>query len=123
MSSETAWSEVLEDGIRALGSGDTVRAGALFQRLETAAGSYEGERAKSLSSVWGPFIRLLDRRGYFVDTPEETRVSLDEIRAMGPGFDLYDLARFLSRCDAALAAHLQAPSSRAFPELKPFAAL
>lgn len=42
------------------------------------------------------FARLLERRGYFVRTPQELTGSLREILAMGAGFDLFDLARALS---------------------------
>ena len=101
-------------------SGDAVRAKDLFERLERAAGSYVCDEGKLLSSAWEPFIYLLGRRGYFVRHLAEARVALVEILAMGPGFDLYDLATSLSRCDVSLAAHLHASSSRVFPELKPF---
>jgi hypothetical protein len=114
------WSLLMDEAVSALTAGDTVRAKDLFDRLGKAAGSYRGDAGKSLSSAWEPFIYLLVRRGYFVGCLEETRASLDEILAMGAGFDLYDLAASLSRCDTVLAAHLRAPSSRVFPELKPF---
>lgn len=114
------WSDVLEEAIRAMASTDAVRAEELFRRLEGSAGSYVGYQARSLSSAWEPFLQLLKRRGYFVNHPAETRTSLEEIRAMGPGFDLYDLALSLSRCDAALASHLNTPASKVFPELHPF---
>jgi len=117
-----SWSELLEDAIVAMSSGDAVRAKHTFDELETAAGSYGGTRAKSLSSAWEPFIGLLGRRGYFVGSLTEVRFALEEIESMGSGFDLYDLAASLSRCDSALAAHLNSPSARLFPELAAFTA-
>ena len=117
-----SWTDLLQDAVSALTSGDVVHATRLFNDLEQAAGSGGGAEAKSLSSAWEPFVCLLGRRGYFVGHPEETRNSLDEILGMGPGFDLYDLAASLARCDAALAVHVGAPSARLFHELTPFLA-
>jgi len=38
------------------------------------------------------FVALMGRRGYFVSTPRELAASLEEIREVGEGFDLFDLA-------------------------------
>ncbi|RPH50563.1 MAG: hypothetical protein EHM91_01930 [Planctomycetota bacterium] len=114
------WSELLEAAILAMTSGDPVRATHTLDALEAAAGSYAGTPASPLSSAWEPFLSLLKRRGYFVGDLAETRGALEEIHEMGQGFDLYDLAAALSRCDTALAAHLNSPSARAFPELVAF---
>jgi hypothetical protein len=115
------WSELLAEGTRLVAAGETTGARAVFDQLEAAAGSYSRDEAPSLSGVWEPFLFLLGRRGYFVSGPAETRHALREILEMGPGFDLYDLAAAVARCDRALARQLDAPSSRAFPELRPFA--
>ena len=115
-----SWSELLDDAILAMMAGEAFLAKRTFDELERAATSYVGERAKSLSSAWEPFLSLLGRRGYFVKDLTETRCALEEIEAMGEGFDLYDLAASLSRCDTALAVHLNAPSARMFPELQRF---
>ena len=117
---ETRWPDLLGEAIRLLASGEVVRARVLFDQLRSAADTYESGDRCVLSSVWEPFLYLLGRRGYFVSGPAETRNTLHEILEMGPGFDLYDLAAAVARCDRALARHLNAPSSRAFPELKPF---
>jgi len=114
-----SWSELLNAGVVALSAGDAVLAKRTFDELPTASGSY-GPGSVSLSSAWDPFVALLGRRGYFVGDLTETRNALEEIEAVGEGFDLYDLAASLSRCDTALAAHLKAPSARIFPELKRF---
>jgi hypothetical protein len=115
------WSVLLGEATRMLASGEAGRAKLLFDQLCAAAGTYERGDGASLSSVWEPFLYLLERRGYFVSGPAETRHALREILEMGPGFDLYDLAAAVARCDHALARHLNAPTSRAFPELKSFA--
>ena len=114
------WSALLGEAIRMLASGEAGRAKLLFDQLGEAAGTYDRGDAASLSSIWEPFLYLLERRGYFVSGPAETRHALREILEMGPGFDLYDLAAAVARCDRALARHLDAPTSRAFPELKSF---
>jgi hypothetical protein len=114
------WPELLGEAIRLLQGGDVGRARVHFDQLRGAATSYEGGTRTSLSSVWEPFLYLLGRRGYFVSGPAETRNALQEILEMGPGFDLYDLAAAVARCDRALARHLNAPASRVFPELKSF---
>ena len=116
----TRWPDLLGEAIRLLSSGEAGRARILFDQLRSAADTYESGDRCSLSSVWEPFLYLLRRRGYFVSCPAETRNSLHEILEMGPGFDLYDLAAAVAHCDRALARRLNAPSSRAFPELTPF---
>jgi hypothetical protein len=115
-----SWSDLLDDAIRAMTSGEAFLAKRAFDELERAARFYVAEKAKSLGSAWEPFIALLGRRGYFVGNVAEMRNALGEIEAMGDGFDLYDLAASLSRCDTALAVHLHAPTARIFPELARF---
>jgi hypothetical protein len=115
------WSDLLGEAARLVASGEISGAKGAFDRLEAATPSYRVDGVVSLSSVWEPFIRLLERRGYFVSGPAETRNTLQEILEMGTGFDLYDLASAVARCDRALAHHLNAPLSRVFPELRPFA--
>jgi len=117
---EHRWPDLLGEATRMLASGEAGRARVLFDQLRGAAGTYERGDGASLISVWEPFLYLLGRRGYFVSGPAETRHALQEILEMGPGFDLYDLAAAVARCDRALAGHLNAPTSRAFPELKSF---
>jgi len=115
-----SWSELLDDAILAMRAGEAFLAKRTFDELESAARTYVASKAISLGSAWDPFLSLLGRRGYFVADFEETRGALEEIEAMGEGFDLYDLAASLSRCDSALAAHLNAPAARIFPELQRF---
>ncbi len=115
------WCDLLGEATRLVASGEISGARSAFDRLEASSSSYAVDEGASLSSVWEPFLRLLHRRGYFVSDPAETRRALQEILEMGTGFDLYDLAAAVARCDRALARHLNAPLSRIFPELRPFA--
>ena len=66
------------------------------------------------------FRALLKRRGYFVESPSELRESLDDIRAVGEGFDLYELARALAELDTIVSECLKIAPARVMPELKPF---
>jgi len=80
-----------------------------------------GVNGVNLSGMWNSFKRLLHRRGYFVATPAQVAASLDEIAAVGEGFDLYDLARSLAHYDAARMECRGLTDHRALPELKRFA--
>jgi hypothetical protein len=120
MKMDCCWPDLLGEATRMLIAGEAGRARVVFDQLRGAAGTYDPRDDASLSSVWEPFLRLLGRRGYFVSGPAETRHALQEILEMGPGFDLYDLAAAVAGCDRALARHLDAPLSRAFPELNSF---
>jgi hypothetical protein len=79
-----------------------------------------GVNGVNLSGMWHSFKRLLHRRGYFVSTPAQMALTLDEIAAMGEGFDLYDLARNLARYDMARMECRGLADHRALPELKVF---
>lgn len=80
-----------------------------------------GVNGVNLSGMWHCFKRLLHRRGYFVSTPAQMALTLDEIAAMGEGFDLYDLARNLARYDMARMECRGLSDRRALPELTVFA--
>ncbi len=73
-----------------------------------------------LGSVWKPFLELLHRRGFFADTPERISTSLREIAEIGKGFDLYDLAVEVARCDTALSDCLRRQPARQLPALLRF---
>jgi hypothetical protein len=73
-----------------------------------------------LDHAWDAFKRLLERRGYYVDTPARLKASLKEIDGIGAGFDLYDLARGLARYDAVRRKYRQPAGPRSLPDLKPF---
>ena len=114
------WSEVLDEAIHLIVSGDLAGATSAFERLDAAVASYSSDDDVSLSSVWEPLLLLLDRRGYFVSGPAEIRKTFREILEMGAGFDLFDLSAAVAKCDRSLAHRLNAPTSRIFPELRPF---
>lgn len=77
--------------------------------------------AEALEGTRAAFLALLDLRGYLLRTPEELAGSIREIRELGPGFDLYDLAAGLASCDAA-ASQCRGPAlPRRIPELSGFA--
>lgn len=80
-----------------------------------------GVNGVNLSGMWNCFKRLLHRRGYFVATPAQLAASLDEIAAVGEGFDLYDLVRTLAHYDAARMECRGLSDHRALPELRRFA--
>jgi hypothetical protein len=80
-----------------------------------------GADGADLGSAWDAFVGLLERRGYYVATPEELAASLDEIRSVGGGFDLYELAAGLAGYDAAAVDCLGLRERRQFPRLAPFA--
>ena len=66
------------------------------------------------------FLALLGRRGYLVKSPEEVARSIREIRDIGPGFDLYDLAEALAACDVAAHDCLNLSPNPPLPELDVF---
>ena len=108
---------------------------ALFEAIEAAEPSQaiaalaalsnelhsRGQERIDLTRAWEGFKLLLERRGYFVDSPENLAASLKEIQAVGPGFDLYDLARSLARYDSVRTKCRKLAGSKTLPELKSFA--
>lgn len=80
-----------------------------------------GVNGLQLPAMWNSFKRLLHRRGYFVTTPAQLATSLDEITAVGEGFDLFELARTLAHYDAVRMECRGLADHRALPELKRFA--
>ena len=81
----------------------------------------KGVDGVSPTRMWTRFKRLLHRRGYYVDTPAQLSASLDEIEAVGKGFDLFDLARSLAAYDAARTAARGPNGHPALSQLKRFA--
>jgi len=75
-----------------------------------------------LDRAWEAFKHLLDRRGYYVATPAQLAESLAEIKAIGRGFDLYELARSLAQYDVVRTKCRKLSGTRALPELKGFTA-
>lgn len=108
---------------------------AVFQALEAVEPSQAAEALSTLTDALhgkGPdsldldlafeaFKHLLDRRGYYVATPAQLAASLAEIKAVGPGFDLYELACSLASYDAVRTKCRKLSQSRSLPELHAFA--
>jgi hypothetical protein len=82
--------------LKALDAGEAVEAAAQFERL-MAIGKKQGSPVLEPSSAWESLKRLLGKRGYFVATPGQVVKSLEEIRDVGEGFDLYDLVASMAR--------------------------
>jgi len=104
----------------AMDAAEPSQAAEVLGRL-TADLHARGVNGVNLSGMWNSFKRLLHRRGYFVGTPGQVTASLEEIAAVGEGFDLYDLARSLAHYDAARMECRGLSDHRALPELKRFA--
>ena len=79
----------------------------------------DSERAP-LDDLWAPFERLLHRRGYFIGSGEDLQGSLSEIHSLGEGFDLFDLADVMARCDVHVAECGRPKLDRRFPALQAF---
>lgn len=103
-----------------LESGDIPRALAAVRDIAAALWQRKGGEA-ALEGGAEAFRRLLLRRGYFVSTPSELCASLEEIRILGEGFDLYDLACQLAALDTIRTDCLKLDRLPAFPELRSFA--
>ena len=106
--------------LEAMEAAEPTQATEVLSRL-TADLHARGVNGVNLSGMWNSFKRLLHRRGYFVTTPAQVAASLEEIAAVGEGFDLYDLARNLAHYDAARMECRGLSDHRVLPELKPFA--
>jgi hypothetical protein len=102
-------------------SSDPAWAARSIGRLEARLRDGEALDGTRLRGVWEAFAQLLHHRGYFVSTSDETGRSLREIREVGEGFDLFDLARALARLDLTVTECTAALSGRLFPLLLEFA--
>src|SRR5215831_13015681 len=85
--------------LEAMEAAEPSQAAAVLARLTHDLES-KGVNGVNLTGMWNSFKKLLHRRGYYVATPAQLATSLDEIDAVGEGFDLYDLASSLARFDA-----------------------
>jgi len=106
--------------LEAMEAAEPTQAAEVLSRL-TADLHARGVNGVNLSGMWNSFRRLLHRRGYFVATPAQVTASLEEIAAVGEGFDLYDLARNLAHYDEVRMECRGLSDHRALPELKRFA--
>jgi alkanesulfonate monooxygenase SsuD/methylene tetrahydromethanopterin reductase-like flavin-dependent oxidoreductase (luciferase family) len=103
----------------ALEAGDCRRAAERARSLRESLhdGTLDPSPFGDCRDAW---LRLLNRRGYFVGTPAELAQSLEEIRQLGEGFDLFDLARALASSDAAATSCRNSAIGLLFPELAAF---
>lgn len=82
----------------------------------------ESKDGLDLQSLRLAYLRMLRRRGYFVETPDALARSLSEIAAVGPGFDLFDLSRNVAVYETLRTDCLHFDRIRALPELRRFCA-
>lgn len=106
--------------LQAMEAAEPAEATAVLDRLTEHFDRHQGHGI-NLARMWTSFRHLLHRRGYFVSTPAEVEIALEEIAAVGEGFDLYDLARRLAHFDAVRMESLGLKGHRALPELRRFA--
>jgi len=106
--------------MEAMTAAEPSEAAAGLKRLTRQHQTQEGGEA-DVAALWIAFRRLLDRRGYFVSTPTELARSIEEIHAVGEGFDLYDLALGLAQYDAVRMERVGILGHRLIPELRAFA--
>lgn len=99
--------------------GETRSATAAAAELEADL-RRQGRNGVEFDRLRRAFVDLLGRRGYLVGTPEELAGSIAEIREVGAGFDLYDLAETLATVDATATECLKPARLRHWPELAPF---
>lgn len=111
---------LVSQAIRALNAREPREATTAFVRLESALHRESRLDPHALGGVWDSFTLLLGRRGFYVSNAGEIGGALDEIYATGAGFDLYELAAAIARCDATLVECRRATPRRLFPALRPF---
>ena len=120
METEGARSGPEEGILEAMEAAEPAEAAAGLSRLAEELHA-RGIDALNLSPLWNRFKRLLHRRGYFVSTPTQLAASLDEIHAVGEGFDLFDLASSLAHYDAVRTECRGLSERLAIPALRKFA--
>lgn len=104
-----------------MNSGQALDAGSAIRDLERASRAGGNGRTMPPLELWRSFKMFLQRRGYYVSTPQQVAQSLAEIRDVGAGFDLYELACALAHYDMTSVECLGVGRRRRFPELRPFA--
>lgn len=101
-------------------AGDT--AGAIAAARELAGALWERRANEAPDpALREAFRTLLRRRGYYSASPADLAWSLEEIHALGEGFDLYDLARELAALDRVATECLKLAPQPLFPEIRAFA--
>lgn len=108
-----------EDVVAALVAGEASRAADLLEMEIRSGRGHPPEEAAS-KALRETFFELLRRRGYFVGSADQIQASLEEIRQVGEGFDLFDLARGLAEYDMMITECRGLRRQRLFPELVTF---
>ena len=112
-------SSLVDQAARAMEAAEPSQALSAVCRLIRLARVGVGDGAK-LEGIRDSFTYLLRRRGYAVSMPSEMACSLNEIYALGEGFDLYELSRSLAELDAILVDCSGQSACRLLPELARF---
>lgn len=113
--------DLLGQAVTNMDQGLELGATEAFKRLEAIVRRRPSAEASAADGVWDSFVNRLHWRGFLTSTPGEVDSTLKEIRDLGPGFDLFDLARAIARYDAAVTECLKLSERRLFPLLEPFA--
>ncbi|MBI2933817.1 MAG: hypothetical protein HYY16_19410 [Planctomycetes bacterium] len=108
---------LLGQATRAMEAGEASEAAEALQRVERCVHENRSAESLPLDELRERFYHLLHRRGFYVSTEDEIRRSVQEIREIGAGFDLYELARVLAQCDVTLTQCLGVRPQRYLPEL------
>lgn len=113
--------EDVDRALQALKEGEVDQAATQFDRL-TALAHERGKRVGGMpAAAWDLLLRLLEKRGFYVSTPDALSKSLDEIQELGQGFDLHTLMVAMARCDMTVAGRLGLGGASPFAPLRPFA--
>lgn len=111
----------VDQALQALKAGEVDQAATQFDRL-TALAHERGRRVGGMPAVaWDLLLRLLEKRGFFVSTPQALSKTLDEIHELGRGFDLHTLMVAMARYDMTVAGCLDLGGASPFALLRPFA--
>jgi hypothetical protein len=114
------WSVRTREAIHSMEKGDAAR--AILSTRELAATLWDRKRMEAQpDGLLKGFRDLLERRGYFAASEADFARSLQEIHALGEGFDLYDLARQLAAVDTICTQCLKSAPRPLFPGLQLFA--
>jgi hypothetical protein len=113
--------DLLTQAMLNMDQGHEAAATRTFQRLEAIVRRRPSPEAANPGGAWDSFVNRLHWRGFLTESPEQLASTLSEIRELGSGFDLFDLARAIARYDVAVSECLRLSDRRLFPLLEPFA--
>lgn len=105
------------EAIEAMAAGEAAAAVAMLKPLFSVSPGERRVPAALRRESKRALLMLLERRGFFPAPPAKLEASLEEIRSLGAGFDLFDLCCLLARIDRESTG---SGRRRAIPELAPF---